>query len=62
MSVVLAERFAHNPDWSKIQPHDCDRAQELVTLIQTQIHQERQTLADDYYGWIYELTKLLSRL
>ena len=60
MSVVLAERFANNPDWSRIKPHDCDRAQELVALIQDQIHQDRKTLADDYYGWIYELTKLLS--
>lgn len=59
MSVVLAERFVHNPDWSKIQPQDCDRALELVCLIQSQIHQDRRTLADDYYGWIYELTRLL---
>jgi len=59
MSVVLAEKFAHNPDWSKIQPHDCDRALELVYLIQSHMHQDRQTLAEDYYGWLYELTKLL---
>lgn len=60
MSVVLAERFALNPDWSQIQPQDCDRAQELVGLIQSQSHQDRHHLADDYYGWVYELTKLLS--
>ncbi|WP_299486869.1 hypothetical protein [Acaryochloris sp. IP29b_bin.137] len=60
MSVVLAERFAHNPDWSRIQPHDCDRALELVVLIQSRSHQDRHMLADDYYGWIYELTKLLN--
>lgn len=59
MSVVLTERFVHNPDWSKIQPQDCDRALELVCLIRSRSHLERQALAEDYYGWIYELNRLL---
>ncbi len=59
MSLVLIERFAANPDWSRISRRRLNRAQELISLIQSQSHLPRDQQNDDYYGWIVELKRML---
>ncbi len=59
MSLLLTERFAQNPDWSRISKHRLNRAQELVSLIQSRGHVSRDQQSEDYYGWIVELKGML---
>ncbi|NJM67640.1 MAG: hypothetical protein HC851_19195 [Acaryochloris sp. RU_4_1] len=59
MSLLQIERFAANPDWSRLSERKLDRAQDLVSLIQSQSHLSRSQQVDDYYGWIVELKRML---
>lgn len=59
MSLLLVEKFAKNPDWSRISARRLDRAQELASLIQSNICVERDQQHEDYYGWIIELKGML---
>ncbi len=59
MSLLLMERFAKNPDWSRISKRRLNRAYELVSLIQSHYHVSRQQQSEDYYGWIVELKGML---
>lgn len=59
MSLLLTERFAQNPDWSRISKQRLNRAQELVSLIQSRGHVSRDQQSEDYYGWIVELKGML---
>ena len=59
MSLLLTEKFAQNPDWSRISKQRLNRAQELVSLIQSRGHVSRDQQSEDYYGWIVELKGML---
>lgn len=59
MSLLLMERFATNPDWTRISARRFTRAQELVTLIQSRCYLSRDQQHEDYYGWIVELKGML---
>ncbi|NJM67315.1 MAG: hypothetical protein HC851_17385 [Acaryochloris sp. RU_4_1] len=59
MSLLQMEQFATNPDWSRISERHLARAQELVSLIQSQLHLSRLLKTDEYYGWIMELKRML---
>lgn len=59
MSLLLIEKFAANPDWSRISAQRLDRAQELTSLIQSHGYVAREQQNEDYYGWIIELKGML---
>lgn len=59
MLLLRAERFAVNPDWSKIGECHLNHAQELVYKIQAQCHFPRVCKSDEYYSWINELARML---
>lgn len=59
MSLLLTERFAADPDWSRISTWKLQRAQELAALIQSKSHLSRSQQSEDYYGWIVELRGML---
>lgn len=59
MSLLLMEKFAQHPDWSRISKRRLTRAQELVSLIQSHGHISRDQQSADYYGWIVELKGIL---
>lgn len=60
MSVSLTEAFARTPDWTVVSDADRPRAQELVSLIQTQVDQPRDQKSEAYYGWLIELNRMLN--
>lgn len=59
MSVALTEAFAQQPDWSQVSKANLSRAQELVALIQGQVHLGRNQKNEAYYGWLIELDRML---
>lgn len=61
MVLLRTERFAVNPDWSKVRECDLNHAQELVYKIQAQCYLSRVYKSDEYYGWINELVRMLDR-
>ena len=59
MLLLRTERFAVDPDWSRISECHLNRAQELVNLIKEQCYLSRVYKGDDYYNWILELKGML---